>query len=270
MRTGSASGAQIALLMFAVLLLAVPFSSYVAELLAVRESMQRDLLGRLIAFLAGALVIVAFPSLRRAAAAELSAPIPAGKRIEVAIVAVAKLPLALAVAGGTALWIWIAEGNAVLESRMTRDPAADLAWAFSSEGIVFFLVMGALIAPVLEEIVFRGFLFRAWERRWGWLPAMLGVSTLFGLYHSHFVSAFLSSILFVCLLRRTGSLWAPILVHGLGNALLWYPIAGQFLLPAPERAVGDLASWTLQLSCLVPMSVALPLYVWMARNPLES
>jgi len=265
MKAGNASGTQIALLLFTVVLLAVPASSFLAQFLAIAES-QRDLLGRLIQFGGGALILLAVPPLRRAAARLLASPIPASSRLEVAIAAAARIPLTMAISGTTALWIWISEGNAALDARMRPDPMAELAYAFSPEGMVFFLIMGALIAPVLEEIVFRGFLYRAWERRWGWIPAMLGVSALFALYHRSFASAFVSSVLFVCLFRRTGSLWAPIVVHAAGNIALWYPIAGHLLRPSPERAIGDITSWSLQLGCLFVAAIALPFYVWMSRD----
>ena len=270
MRPGIASGAQIAVLVFAVLLLAVPLSTWLAEILGVREAIHRDLLGRLVAFAAGAMLIVSIGPLRRMAAAELSKPVRAGRRAEILAAIALRIVLALGVSGATAWWIWTTQGNAVLAFRTGRDPMKELAHAFSPEGMFFFLVMGALIAPIVEELVFRGFLYRAWERSWGWFPSMVAVSIVFGVYHPNFASAFVSSILFVCVLRRTGSLWGPIVVHAAGNALLWFPLAGQFVFPPAERAAGDIASWGLQLACALALVVCLPLYVWLAREPLPA
>ena len=80
---------------------------------------------------------------------------------------------------------------------------------------------------------------------------MVLTSTLFGLYHPVFWAAFTSSIVFVCLFRRTGSLWASIIVHAFFNLMLWYPLVGQFVFPSPERALGDISTWGFQLACLL-------------------
>src|SRR5205814_774170 len=109
---------------------------------------------------------------------------------------------------------------------MSYSPSDELQRAFSKQAIFVNLVLGAWIAPIVEEVVFRGLLYRTWERRWGWLPSALLVSALFGLYHPVFWNAFASSIVFICVLRRAGSIWAPIAVHGFSNAMLWYPFAG--------------------------------------------
>ncbi len=267
MRTGTASGIQITFLSFAVLLLAVPLSSYLGQLLG-SSNEAKTFIGRFLPFVLGGTVLAIFPALRRQVTDLLSPGVPRTRRAEVALLAVAKVTLAFAFAGGLALWYWLTEGNAALEQHMRAVPTDEqMAQAFSGPGVLTSILLAAILGPVLEEILFRGFLYRAWERRWGWIPAMLLTSTLFGLYHPVFWAAFTSSIIFVCLLRRTGSLWAPILVHSFVNLMLWYPFMGQFIFPDASRAVGDISTWGLQLACLLLAAIALPLYVWMSRKP---
>ncbi len=267
MRTGNASGIQITFLSFAVLLLAVPLSAFVGEVLG-GSNAEKSFIGRFLPFVLGAALIIAFPILRRRVLHELSRPIPRERRAEVALVAFGKICLAFAFAGGLALSYWLTEGNAALEHHMKGLPAdTQMAQALSGPGLLTSILIGAIVAPVVEEILFRGFLFRAWERRWGWIPAMVLTSTLFGLYHPHFWAAFTGSIVFVCVFRRTGSLWASIVVHSSFNLMLWYPLAGRFVFPSAERAVGDISTWGLQLACLLFASVALPAYVWISRKP---
>jgi|SRR4051812_9996161 len=260
MRTGTASGIQIALLVFAVCLLAVPISSYVNETLSASK-VAGDLIGRTLPFVFAALIMVCFPALRLQVAEELSRPIPSCARLEVALVAAAKIPMLLAAFGAIALWTWMTEGPAVLDQKMAYVPNEEIAHAFSADNLFLLLVLGAIVAPVVEEIVFRGFLYRAWERRWGWVPSALLVSLLFGAYHPVSFSAFASSLLFIAVLRRVGSLWGPIAVHGFSNAMIWYPFAGQFAKPASTAALGDIGSWGLQLGCLLFAAIALPTYL---------
>lgn len=141
-----------------------------------------------------------------------------------------------------------------------------MAYALSTAGLVRQVFLAAFVAPVLEELVFRGFLYHAWERQWGWVPAMLLTSVLFGLYHSYFFSAFFGSIIFVCLLRRTGTLWAPIAVHSVSNLALWYPLVGRHMFPTGVEAQRDISAWKLQLACLLVAAIAIPTYVWLARK----
>ena len=266
MRPGNASGIQITFLSFAVLLLAVPVSLHLGEILGGSRE-EREFLARFIPFVLGAIIIAIVPALRRRAVMDLSTPIPADRRREVAIVAVGKLALAFAASGAMALWYWLSEGNASVEYHLRSVPADEqMAQAFSVTGMLSALLLATLVGPIMEELVFRGFLYRAWERRWGWFPAMILTSALFGLYHPHFMAAFASSVVFVCVLRRTGSLRASILVHSFFNLMMWYPLVGQFVFPDERRALGDISTWGLHLACLLFVVIALPLYVFAARR----
>ena len=80
------------------------------------------------------------------------------------------------------------------------------------------LLLGVIVGPPIEELVFRGLLYRAWANQWGALVAAVLTSALFAAYHPNFLAAFSSAILFVCLVRRTGSLWASISVHAFTNS----------------------------------------------------
>lgn len=265
MRTGSASGIQIAFLVFAVALLSVPLTIYVTGILDTSGA-KSDAIGRTIPFVVAAIVLIAFPSLRRQVSAELSRPIQAGRGTEVAAVAMAKVSMLLGAFGAIALWTWMSQGGYALDQKMAYSAADELARAFSPEVIWVQLALGAIVAPVIEEIVFRGFLYRTWERRWGALPSALLVSLLFALYHPFFVSAFASSLLFIGVLRRVGSLWGPIAVHGFSNAMVWYPFAGQFAKPPSTAALGDIGAWGPQLGCLLFAAVALPFYLALAAR----
>lgn len=95
------------------------------------------------------------------------------------------------------------------------DPAADGAY------LIVLFVAAAMIAPVFEEMVFRGILF-------GWLRRHLGVvpaTVLAALPHAaiHFDPATIPVlsvifVLFAFLYERTGTLKAPILAHCVHNA----------------------------------------------------
>jgi membrane protease YdiL (CAAX protease family) len=84
------------------------------------------------------------------------------------------------------------------------------------------LVAGVLLAPLAEEIFFRGYLFRAITARKGLLKGVAFSSALFGLIHLN-LGAFLpiaagSAVLAVAY-HRSGDLWVPITAHAFNNAL---------------------------------------------------
>jgi membrane protease YdiL (CAAX protease family) len=265
---GIASGLQIAFFTFAGLLLAVPLTNYLESIFAWSDD-QKIILGKSIPFVVFGLVLVLFPALRRRCRDELSVPIPSDRKPEVILVAIAKLWYPMALAGGLGLWYWSTGGSEALGRRMLAEMSEEgqMVQAFSTPGLVRHLFLSVLVAPVLEELVFRGFLYRAWERRWGWVPAMLLTSVVFGLYHSYFLAAFFGSIIFVCLLRRTGTLWAPITVHALFNLSLWHPLMGRHVFPKGLEAQRDISQWKLQIACLMIAAIAIPAYVWLARKP---
>ncbi len=266
MKRQSASGLQIAFLTFALLLIAVPLTNWLARLHA-WSAEQEALLHKAVPFVLGAAILFGIPAVRRYCLELLGEPLRPQHRAEVAAVAVFKLMLPFAAVGAIALWQWAKGGEPGLAQyvRAWRSDDAELAAAFVPAQVVLVLVIGGILAPVLEEVLFRGMLYRAWERRWGWLASMMATSLVFALYHRSFLASFLSSMVFVCLYRRTGSLWAPIVVHAIGNLSLWYPLLGRHVVPRNAVAPGDISAWGLQLACLLVVLVAIPAYVWMAR-----
>jgi len=83
------------------------------------------------------------------------------------------------------------------------------------------IVMAVIVAPVAEEILFRGYFYGVIRRYGGRIAAILTSSLLFAAIHVHLPSMLGLGILAVilCLLyERTGSLWATITMHATFNA----------------------------------------------------
>lgn len=262
MKIGEASGLQVAFLMFAVMILSVPLSSAVIRA-GDLEGGARTLVQKGGHFFLATTLLLAVSPLRRAVTEMLRRPIRKSMRKEV--VAAWLLSLVAAFGGMAALALWsMAQAGPAWTAQVTRDADRHLANAYTAPALVI-LLLSSTIGPVIEEIVFRGFIYRAFERQWGWLASLVATSALFGLYHPHFWSAFTSSVVLICVLRRTGSLRASILVHMAFNFLLWPPLLGQYVLPRPE-ALADPASWIVHGACLAIALVAVPAYVYMARE----
>lgn len=81
---------------------------------------------------------------------------------------------------------------------------------------------GAVIAPVVEEIFFRGFIFTGLRGKWGWSKAALASAGLFALAHvlpTSFLPIFMLGLIFALLYQVSGSIWPAILMHMLTNAV---------------------------------------------------
>jgi uncharacterized protein len=261
------TGVQIAFLIFAVVFLAAPLQKYAGPWLFPDSSFERSL-ARLWIFAPAIIILAAFPGLRAFCASELSRPV-GGHWPEVFTVTATKaLLLPFAMVGAVAGWYWITRGEMGLARWVGDWPTAaeTLARATSADGIVLAFLFGVVIAPIVEELVFRGMLFRAWEAQWGWFPAMVASSAVFGAYHSTHVSAFLASIVFTVVYRRTGSLRASMVVHAISNALVWQPLLGQWVFRKAGKDTGEIEPWWFHLAALAVVLVLISAYAWLARD----
>jgi membrane protease YdiL (CAAX protease family) len=116
-------------------------------------------------------------------------------------------------------------------------PPSPLPPTGTMSGLVLHLLAGAVVAPIAEELLFRGFALTAWRRLVGVRGAIVRSSIVFVLAHVLFLSgdtfgetirvavvagavripvAFALGWLYV----RTGSIWGPIGLHAAFNGIL--------------------------------------------------
>ena len=90
---------------------------------------------------------------------------------------------------------------------------------------IFAFISLVILAPIFEELIFRGWLYGKIRKKVSLLPAILIVSILFGCMHGQWnvgVNVFVLS-LFLCGLREfTGTIYASILLHMIKNGLAFY------------------------------------------------
>ncbi len=262
-----AGGFQIAFLIVALLFLAAPAEKYFFSQWTWAQEHAIPVT-RLAIFIVAAAVLFGVPWVRRRCLRLLAAPIPAGRGREVAGAVMLNITAAFAAVGATVLLIWLVGGEPALARREGNEAKAaqQLQEALALGGVLTSIVLGGFIGPVIEEILFRGFLLSAWSRQWGWLRGAIATSVLFAAVHPNHFSQFFASLIYICVYRRTGSLRAPIVVHGLFNMSLWYPLVGQFLFPAAARGTGELSYWWFNLLCLAILAIALPMYMRISRD----
>ncbi|MDQ2086926.1 type II CAAX endopeptidase family protein [Herbivorax sp. ANBcel31] len=90
-----------------------------------------------------------------------------------------------------------------------------------SSNIFLLLISVGILFPVLEEVVFRGFIFSELKKNMNVIWAVIIQALLFGLVHLNIVQgtyAFFLGIILACVYIWTKSIWAPIIVHIVFNS----------------------------------------------------
>lgn len=78
-----------------------------------------------------------------------------------------------------------------------------------------------ILAPIVEEFVFRGLLLRRWSEKWSTKKAMIVSSLIFAIFHGDPIGAFLFGLVMCYVYFLSGSLWLPIICHALNNFIAW-------------------------------------------------
>ncbi|HRE15390.1 MAG TPA: type II CAAX endopeptidase family protein [Usitatibacteraceae bacterium] len=273
-----ASGFQIAFFVIAFHFVA----QFIARLANEQLSLPREQFNEMVVMIwvtLATVIIAAFPGLRANARRQLAVPVPLDLRWETAFIAAAKLAIPLAAIGAFALgMIFVSNAPSMLPSATTANPSQIWSAWKDPASVLLILVFTCALGPAVEEIVFRGWLFRAWERQWGWKAATVATAIAFGLCHPsslvHMASTTLGSVVFTAILLRTGSLRACIAVHCAYNAVMQAPLFGQIVF---RQRFGDYTgwqTWSLEWACLAFVAVALPAYLVLAartrRDKLEA
>lgn len=84
------------------------------------------------------------------------------------------------------------------------------------------LVMAVVFAPLAEEYLFRGLLFRALDREWGGWKAIGASAAFFAIYHSPaaWVPVFAVGFFNAWLFKASRRLWPCVIVHATYNAII--------------------------------------------------
>lgn len=121
------------------------------------------------------------------------------------------------------------------------DQAQDVGFKSITNQLGYVLAFATLvvIAPIAEEILFRGYLYGKLRRHVPIWASIIATSILFAVVHGQWnvaIDTFVLSV-FLCGLRElTGSVWAGILVHMIKNSIAFYLL---FLAPLLSPGLGS-------------------------------
>ncbi len=147
----------------------------------------------------------------------------------VRVLGLVKKPSWVLVFGMFSLLSWLSQGTTLLLSGTSpSDPTGGLSGGEAGlEGLAFAVISACLMAPISEEIVYRGVLFRSLRNRFGVLAAALLSSGAFALVHFYNITGLVGVALFgfVCALvySKTRALSSVIALHCLYNLAVKLP-----------------------------------------------
>ena len=122
---------------------------------------------------------------------------------------------------------------------------------------------GAVFAPVLEELLFRGLIMQRWAYRWGTRTGVMASSALFAVGHGEWVGHFVFGVVMSLLYLRTRRLWVPILAHGIHNLTLMLSLLGPAISHAHPEPPETLASFRAGAWAGFPVLCAALVLGWM-------
>ena len=97
------------------------------------------------------------------------------------------------------------------------------------QGVFLLMAMGILLAPVVEETIFRGYIYPVIARSWGVAVGVIATGTVFGLMHApqlkggtaQIVTLIVVGIVLTWVRAKTGTVLASFLVHLSYNSFLF-------------------------------------------------
>lgn len=91
----------------------------------------------------------------------------------------------------------------------------------TSDGVMLLALFHiALVPAVAEEVLFRGYILRAFEKSWGIIAAIIISGIIFGLFHvqlGNILPLSALGILFAAVTYLSGSIWPAVVAHFINN-----------------------------------------------------
>lgn len=129
-------------------------------------------------------------------------------------------------------------------------------------------VVAVVLAPVIEEVLFRGVLLNRWAVKWSVGKAVAATSIAFGILHANPVGITVVGLVAAVLYLRTGTLLVPIAFHAANNlvATILDFMMGPLEPMDVAAEIQEIRDAGLGLWGVAVVAVTLPVLVWYLRR----
>lgn len=130
--------------------------------------------------------------------------------------------LGAGVSGLSYLWVTLAAYIPYFEKSLRKMDADNATMSAAGGGMLYLFLSAAVVAPILEEVIFRGLVYRSLNKiKAGWFSVLVS-AVVFGVYHMNAAQAVFATglgIVAAIVYAKTGNLLYPILVHMTNNLI---------------------------------------------------
>ena len=123
-----------------------------------------------------------------------------------------------------------------------------------------------MLAPLIEEILFRGILLQRWSVKWGILPGILVSSVVFGCLHFNSIGLINFGLVVALLYLRSKTLFLPIIFHALNNSIAVIMEVSVLFSQKQETFYTLEQIQTSWWQGLVAIALSSPFLIWFWRN----
>lgn len=121
--------------------------------------------------------------------------------------------------------------SSIIEWQGLTIPSPDFTIPTETRYLVLFILYTCVIAPIFEEIIFRGFILRSMSK-YGNLTATIVSSVMFSMFHFNlvqFINPVLMGIIFCFITIKSNSIKSSIIAHMFNNSLIMFTsVMGMF------------------------------------------
>ena len=129
------------------------------------------------------------------------------------------------------------------------------------------IFLAVIIAPVTEELFFRGYLLNRWKNKFNTIIAVVLTSFLFALFHADLLGALIFSVILSLVYLKTKSIYGPVIIHFSNNAIVSiFELIEEIL---HEQTSTDLMLIEFQNSWwigLIGIIISIPWLVWFLKE----
>ncbi|RFT63568.1 CPBP family intramembrane metalloprotease [Bacillus clarus] len=101
-----------------------------------------------------------------------------------------------------------------LVSTLEGTSAIDMSSTYTK---IFSFISACIFAPIVEEVIFRGFFLQRMAFKWGIKRAVIVSSLIFGFGHFDVIGAFMFGVIMCLIYIKTKNIWMNIAVHAVNN-----------------------------------------------------
>ncbi len=182
--------------------------------------------------------------------------------------------IAVAVVGLYILYLPLSYFSPAFVTSILLEKLPPLIWWRAEPQLLLASFVNALvivvIAPVIEETFFRGFLLNRWWRKYGVPRAVVFSSLAFAFVHIDIIGGFVFGVVLSLIYVKTKSLIGPIIVHAANNGIALLPLLLEGVVTGEIEMVYTLEEFR-SYWWLAPLgaAVGVPWLVWFVKRLLR-